>query len=387
MSNSHRFVAVTLFILTAACLMVGCSSETKIGGVVSQSGAVAPYGHQVTRGLDLALEEVNAEGGFKGGPIQLVYRDDATNPEKGREAVLDLIENEKIDIIIGAVSSPVTLEIAPICEKEEVLLLSPTSSAPRISEAGEYIFRNYPSDILEGTAMAEFARKIGVRRVAVLALDNEFGSGLSEVFTRRFESKSREVVQTFRIAEGDTGSFAAMIQEVKQLEPQSIYIVAYVDVMNELLRQLAASGCEALLMGSGTVTEQLIRAAGEAAENLVYPQPVFDPESDDPSVASFVQAFRAKYNREPDIYAAHGYDALKLIVKAMRDTGYAFPDEIRRGLHGLKDYAGAAGRTQFDERGDVVRYPKIFVIHEGQPIPYERFAQEGGELPIPQITR
>ena len=139
---------------------------------------MAPYGHQVTRGLDLALEEINAEGGFKGGPIQLIYRDDATSPEKGREAVLDLINNEGVEIIIGAVSSPVTLEIAPICEKKEVVLLSPTSSAPRISEAGEYIFRNYPSDILEGTAMADFARKLGVRRVAIfVALDNEFGAG------------------------------------------------------------------------------------------------------------------------------------------------------------------------------------------------------------------
>ena len=105
--------------------------------------------------------------------------------------MLDLIENEGVDIIIGAVSSPVTLEIAPLCEEQEVLLLSPSSSAPRISEAGEYIFRNYPSDILEGTAMADFAQGSWVRRVVIIALDNEFGSGLSEVFTRRFESKSR----------------------------------------------------------------------------------------------------------------------------------------------------------------------------------------------------
>ena len=91
-------------------------------------------------------------------------------------------------MVIGAISSPVTLEIAPICEKERVVLLSPTSSAPRISDAGGYIFRNYPSDILEGTAMADFARKMGVRRVAIFALDNEFGAGLTEVFTRGFES-------------------------------------------------------------------------------------------------------------------------------------------------------------------------------------------------------
>jgi ABC-type branched-subunit amino acid transport system substrate-binding protein len=257
MSSSRRFLIFGL--LSTIVFAVGCSSEVKIGGVISQSGAVAPYGHQVTRGLDLALEEVNAEGGFKGGPIQLVYRDDSSNPEKGGEAVQDLIKNEGVKIIIGAVSSPVTLHIAPMCEEKDVVLLSPTSSAPLISDAGEYVFRNYPSDILEGTAMADFARKLGVRRVVILSLDNEFGSGLSEVFTRRFESKSRQVVKHFRIAENDTASYPQMIQEVMELAPQAIYIVTYVDVMADLLQQFAAAGSEALLMGSGSVTDQLVQ--------------------------------------------------------------------------------------------------------------------------------
>jgi branched-chain amino acid transport system substrate-binding protein len=273
-----------------------------------------------------------------------------------------------------------------MCEEKDVVLLSPTSSAPLISDAGEYIFRNYPSDILEGTAMADFARKLGVRRVVILSLDNEFGSGLSEVFTRRFESKSRQVVKHFRITENDSASYPQMIQEVMELTPQAIYIVTYVDVMADLLQQFAAAGSDALLMGSGSVTDQLIQMAGASSEHLVYPQPIFDPNSDEPAVASFVEAFRAKFNRDPDIYAAHGYDSLKLIVQAMRDTGFALPDEVRRGLLGLKDYEGAAGRTQFDERGDVVRYPKVFVIHEGKTVHFDKFEEDGGELAIPQMT-
>jgi branched-chain amino acid transport system substrate-binding protein len=381
MTILRRFEAVALLLI--AGLATGCSSEVKIGAVISKTGAVAPYGHQVTRGIDLALEQANAEGGFNGAPIQVIYRDDATNPEKGREAILDLINNEDVEMVIGAISSPVTLEIAPICEKARVILLSPTSSAPSISEAGEYIFRNYPSDILEGTAMADFAKERGVRRVAILALDNEFGAGLTEVFTRRFQSKSRKVVKTIRIDETKTPAYAEMIAELKELEPQGIYLVAYVEVLAELLQQIRAAGMDCLLMASGSVTEQLSQLAGEAAENLVYPQPIFDPNTNEPVVKKFVEAFRAKYDREPDIYAAHGYDSLNLLVQAMRKTGFTFPDEIRRGLHGLDNYVGAAGRTQFDERGDVVRYPKVFVIRDGQPVSHEQFEQEGGELPTP----
>lgn len=384
MSSCRRFLFPLLS--AVACLGVGCSTEVKIGAVISKTGAVAPYGNQVTRGIDLAFEQANAAGGFKGEPIQLIYRDDATNADRGRAAVEDLIENEGVKIIIGAVSSPVTLEIAPICEKKHVLLLSPTSSAPRISEAGEYIFRNYPSDILEGTAMADFARKAGIHRVAIFALDDEFGNGLSEVFTRRFESKSRKVVKTFRITEGDDASFPGMIAEIKELNPQAIYLVAYVDTMTGLMKGLRASGSEALLMGGGSVIDRLAEDAGDAAENFVYAQPTFDPNSEEPAVKSFVEAFRAKYNKDPDIFAAHGYDSFRLIVQSMNDTGFAFPDEVRRGLHGLGNYEGAAGRTTFDERGDVVRYPTIFVIAEGVPVPYEQFEKSGRELPIPQIN-
>ena len=374
-------------LLPALCCLAGCSTDVKIGAVISETGAVAPYGNQVTRGIDLALEEVNAAGGFKGAPIQLVYRDDGTNAEQGRQAVEELISTEQVEIIIGAVSSTVTLEIAPICEKKKVLLLSPTSSAPRISEAGEYIYRNYPSDILEGTAMADFARKIGVRQVVVLALDNEFGIGLSEVFTRRFESKSRKVLKTFRIAEGDTSSIPAMIEEIAQLNPQAVYLVAYVDLMGDILRQLREAGSEALVMGSGSVIDQLSADAGEAAQHFVYAQPTFDPDSEEPVVKAFVEAFRNKYRREPDIFAAHGYDSMKILHQAMLDTGFAFPDEIRRGLNNLSDYVGAAGRTQFDERGDVVRYPTVFVIENGEPVTFEQFEENGGMLNVPQVTR
>ena len=190
-------------------------------------------------------------------------------------------------------------------------------------------------------------------------------------------------MKIFRVAETGPPTYADMIAELGEVEPQGIYLVAYVDVLAELLKQIRAAGIECLLMGSGSVTEQLSQMAGEAAEYLVYPQPSFDPDSDEPAVAEFVQAFRAKYSREPDIYAAHGYDSLKLLVQAMRNTGFTFPDEVRRGLHGLEDYMGAAGRTQFDERGDVVRYPKIFVIRDGQSVSIQQFEQDGGELPTP----
>ena len=104
--------------------------------MISESGSVATYGMQVRRGLDLALEELNAAGAYKGGKVELIYKDDATIPDVGEKVVRELIEVDGVDLIIGAVSSPVTLRIAPICEESQVVLLSPSASAEEISRAG-----------------------------------------------------------------------------------------------------------------------------------------------------------------------------------------------------------------------------------------------------------
>jgi branched-chain amino acid transport system substrate-binding protein len=381
MSFHRRFGAVFLALTLGS--VVGCSKDVQIGAIISETGNVAkPYGEQVRRGLDLALEEINAAGGFQGGAIQLLYRDDKSSAGAGAAAARDLILNEGVQIIIGAVSSPVTIAVGPICQEREVLLLSPSSSAPKITGTGEYVFRNYPSDVLEGTAMADFAKGLGVRRVAIFAVDNEYGSGLKEVFTEGFESRSRKIVGTFDITEGDLGSLPPMVEDLEELDPQAVYIVGYVPEMVALLRELHGAGIEAVRLATSSVTDQVQQQAGEAAEHLVFPRSSFDVNSPDPEVAAFVKAFRAKYSVDPDIYAAHGYDALKLIWQAMLDTGQTHPDEVRRGLIGLQNFTGAAGRTAFDERGDVVRYPHLFIVEDGESIPYEQFEQDGGELPV-----
>jgi branched-chain amino acid transport system substrate-binding protein len=141
MSMLRRLAILALVALVP--LVAGCSSDVNIGAVISESGAVATYGERVKKGMDLAVEEINAAGGFKGGSFHLIYKDDATNSGRGRQVVQELIEQEGVKIVIGAVSSPVTLSIAPICQDKRIVLLSPSSSAPNITEAGDYIFRNY----------------------------------------------------------------------------------------------------------------------------------------------------------------------------------------------------------------------------------------------------
>jgi len=379
MSKSQRIGIV--LILALGLLAVGCSNDVQIGAVISESGAVAAYGEKVRKGLELALEEVNTEDGLEsGGKVILVYKDDATIPERGKQVTQELIETDGVQLIIGAVSSRVTLAIAPLCESEEVLLMSPSSSSPDISQAGDYVYRNYPSDIREGTSMAKFAKDLGLERIVIIAMDDEFGRGLRNVFTQQYESRFRSVVGSFDFLEGQSDKFPDVVSQTKELAPDGIYVVAYENDLALLLQQLNEAEVDSVVMTSSAVTPNVVQLAGESAANLVYPQSTFELDSQDTAVAHFVSAYRRKYNEDPDIYAAHGYDALKLLVHAMNRGGGSRPGDVRIGLNGIHDYEGAAGLTTFDKNGDVIRHPRILIIRNGFPVPYEQFVNEGGSI-------
>ena len=375
-----RGFALILSVLAIGLLTTGCSSDIVIGAVISESGSVESYGLHVKKGMDLAVEEINAAGGVNGGNITLIYKDDATNPNVGMQVTTELLD-EGVHAIIGAVSSPVTLAIAPLCEKAEVILLSPSSSANEISSAGDWIWRNYPADQLEGTSMAKFAKEeIGAEKVVVFALKGHWGGGLADVFTKQYEGRFRKVEKRYEFDESTFDELPSWVEETKSLAPDAVYVIAYDQELIRLLNLFDEAGLDAVRMSTSSVTPSVGRRAGASAENMVYPQVIFDLESKEPKVASFVSAFQARFGEDPDLYAAHGYDAVKLLAEAVIAAGSTHSRSIRQGLSGIENFEGATGRTSFDHNGDVVRYPRIFIVRGGTPIPYDQLKDQGGSL-------
>ena len=368
-------------LLAALLALAGCARPVLVGAIVSDTGAAAPYGEKVRRGLDLALDEVRAAGGV-GARVRLLFRDDATNPEIGAQVARELIEKEGVRLLIGAVSSPVTLRIAPICQSGRTVLLSPTSSSPEITGAGEWVYRNYPSDTLEGTSLADFARDLGFRRVAILGVQNEYGAGLSKVFAEHFSGDSHEVIGTLTYREGDADTFPILAARVSGLSPDGVYLAGYADDTAGILRALREAGFASVVLGTSSVTAEVVRKAGPAAEGLVFPEVSFDAQSPRRATRNFVAAYRAKYREDPDSFAAHAYDALKVLVLAIERGGSPDPDSVRKGLNSIDDYSGASGQVAFDENGDVVQYPRMFIVHHGRAEPYDQFVEGGGSLPF-----
>jgi branched-chain amino acid transport system substrate-binding protein len=287
-----------------------------------------------------------------------------------------------VSTVLGAVSSNVTLRLAPYCESHRVVLMSPSASAPLITEAGEYVFRTYPSDVLEGASMAEFARDLGLDRVAILAVDNEYGEGLARVFAERLHARGGSVVASLTFPEGNQAAIADAVSVLPGLAPHGLYVPAYVDDLATVLKSLRQTKLRPIVLGTSAAAPELIRAAGSAAENLVFPMPSFDPTADAPGVRSFTTAFVARYGVEPDVYAAHAYDAVRLLAAAAAKAGSWEADAIRDALLRIDNYEGATGRLAFDRKGDVVQYPRLYVVRGGQFVAYDRFVEGGGALPV-----
>ena len=355
-----------------------------MGAVLSLSGEGAYYGLAIRQGMDLAAVEVNATGGIGGSPLKILYLDSASSPEQAAKAAIQLYDRQDVPMIVGAVLSSETLRIAPLAEQRHKILLSPASSSPEITQAGKYIFRVYPSDTLEGAYMAQLAiDELHLKRILVLAIDNAFGRGLASVFSKALPS-STPVEVRFYAAHG--ADFAALAEQARAWKPDGIYLAGYYSDMAQALTEIRRLDRTVTLLSTSSFgNPKTLEAAGMAAEGVIFPAIVFNPESDDPTVSRFVKAFRGRYGFDPDLWAAHGYDAVLIAAEAMRGAGGTVPEKIAGSLLNIRDFPGASGTLGFDSEGDVVQYPRAYIVQDGRFILYrdylEQARRQGAESP------
>jgi branched-chain amino acid transport system substrate-binding protein len=359
------FAGILFVVLTV--LSFACKEELKVyrvGAVIPLSGAAETYGRNVSNGLKLALEEINAAGGVKGKPMDVLTEDDQTNEKTAVEKV-EQLSRSGVHVTIGGITSNLALAMVPACEKNKMVLISPTATSPKLTGISQYFFRNFPSDTREGRVMAEYAvRRMRIRSVAILFVDKEYGQGLTEVFKNRFTELGGTVVYEKAYPEATT-DFASYVTEIKEAAPDAIYLPGYyreiADALSEIKKQEVTAK---LLSVQGMATPMFLEIAGEAAEGIIYPQPPFDPESKDPAIQKFVTAYREKFPTKPDVDAAFAYDALWVVAKAINSCE-KYPEDLRSRIADTNHH-GITGEITFDSGGDVDIEPRIFHVAGGK---------------------
>lgn len=367
-------VAVLLVLLVVGTLIFLLPSRSrdralKIGAILPLTGDSATYGTALKKGMDLALE-LDKQGGIDGRPLTIIYEDDAGKPATGVSAFTKLVSADSVPMVIGAMFSAVTLAIAPVAERDRVVLLSPTSSAVELTKAGDYIFRIYPSDTYDGIFLADFAStSLKARAVATIHLQVASISAITQVFRHEFESRGGRITVSEAYQEGDT-DFRSQLLKASRDNPDLIFIPGYLKEMATLLRQAKELGLGARFLTISTFYDpKILELAGNAAEGVLFSPPAFDPKSTSPEMQRFVSAFQSKFGAEPDILAGYGYDAVNVAAVGL-GRGGATPDDIKRNLYGIRDYPGVTGKTTFDSNGDVTKELRMLQVRNGQFTPY-----------------
>jgi branched-chain amino acid transport system substrate-binding protein len=360
-----------LVFLALLPVLLGCPGEevVKFGAVLPLTGEAAIYGLPVHRGIDLAFEHLQSQQDL---PylLELVTVDSESDPEKAKELLIQVYRDGAL-AAIGGVTTAEALQMVAVADEFDRVLVSPSASTPQLSGISKYFYRVFPSDAREGATMGNFAtQKLKAEKVVILAKEDAYAKGIQEVFKTEFERYGGEVLDLIEFP--SLGSdLSGLVERVMTLRPDAVYLAAYAPDLAQMIKYLRDQGFKGTIFTtSAFAAPEIIAQVGRPAEGVFLTQAVFDIDSEDPIIRKFIDAYRAKYDLEPDLYAAHGYDSVLVLAEALRIGGRT-SSELWKGIRSIRDFKGATGTVQFDERGDVQKFPHVYVVNEGVLVDYE----------------
>ena len=360
--------------LAPLALLLGCGGDAtvQLGAVLPLTGEFQIYGLAVQKGVELAFDELRTGQEGDGGPdMTLSVLDSAGDPAQAAALTEQLFQDGAL-AVIGGVTSDEALEMVPVAERAERVIISPSASNPGLTGISKYFYRVFISDTKEGTAMATFAtQKHQVPTVVILAKENAYARGIQEVFKTEFERLGGEVLDLIEFP-AESSDFTGLVDRVMTVQPAAVYLAAYAEDDAALIRALRERNYKGHIYAtSAFATPEVLAGMGELADNVYLTQAAFDVDAEDGKVTEFVEAFREKYGEDPDLYAAHGYDAVMVVSAAWQNSRSKVASEFWAALRGLRDFSGVTGPIQFDERGDVQKFPRVYIVSSGQLIDFE----------------
>ncbi len=365
-------VSLVIFLAVVITFPLSCSKkqpETKeitIGCITPLTGNNASYGRQTKEGVDLAVEEINAQGGINGRNIAIIYEDDQANTALATETIHKLINSTQIQVVIGGFNSRCTLAMAPIAERNKVVLISASSTADDIKDAGDYIFRIVPTNSAQGKTIADFAiDNLKLRSAAILYVNDDYGITLKDGIISHFKTKGG-VIKIIEVFSPDDTDFRSQLTKIKAEGVNVIFFPGLYRECGLILRQARELGIDLpFIGGDGAIDPKLIEIAKEAADNSYYANLSMGYGVSDAEIKGFVNAFIEKYEKQPSAYNSYAYDVVYVIVEAINKGGLSAKG-IKDALYRIEGFKGATGITTFDSYGEVDKPFGIYRIVNGE---------------------
>lgn len=320
--------------------------DVKLGAIIPLTGDVSTIGQNMLDAMELAVEEINAEGGINGRTLKLIAEDGKCNGKEAASAAHKLVNLDKVQFIVGGACSSESGGVSPITDAAKILTLSPCSSNPDLTYAGDYFFRNYPSDSYAGVFAANYVSEQGIKKVALLSCLSDWCVGLKNVFKEQFVANGGQIVAEQEFEQG-ARDLRTQLLKIKESGAELIYFAAYTESSIAGFRQIKELGIDIPQLGGDTWDDpKIFEDAGTAGEGAMYVK----LKTGQPN--EFKAKMKAKTGTdEIQICVPQAYDAVKLAAQVMRQatTSEAMKDALYKA-----DYDGVAGRVRYDRNGDLI---------------------------------
>jgi branched-chain amino acid transport system substrate-binding protein len=331
------------------------------------TGPNAQYGAQWKKGFDLALEQINKEGGVNGRPLEYLFEDTQSDPKQTVAVAQKFVNDSRIVIQLGDFASPASMAASPIYERAGLVQFGFTNSHPDFTKGGQFMWSNSISQSDNAPLLANYAvTELGFKRLAVLHLNTDWGRTTTDLFAKAVQERGGEIVAT----EGylpEEKDFRSTLTRVRDANPDAVVLISYYADGALITQQVRTTGLSQPIVASGSIySPKFLELAGDAA-NGVFTNTNFFPGEQRPEVQTFVNTFKAKYNEEPDSFAAGAYDTMILVYHVIKQYG-TDRKAIRDGLGQIKDVPSVIyGSVAFDPETRRISGPRNInlVIKEG----------------------
>ena len=364
-------------------------STIKIGYFGDLTGPTFNFGQSAINGVLMVADEVNQAGGINGRRIDVVIEDDRGSPEEAARLTAKLIDQDKVIAIIAGGTSGNSRAAAPKAQSSHVPFISPSSTDPAVTQAGNYIFRACFVDTFQGEVMAHFtANTLKAQKAAILFdFNSSYGRGLTDYFELSFAKFGGRIVSKQSYTQGDA-DFKGQLSSIRAAEPDVIYIPGYYGDVAIIAKQARMIGLtQPLLGGDGWDAPELWQLGGDAL-NGSYISTHYSVDDPSPAIQTFVGAYKQRYgNLLPDAHAALAYDASRLLIDAITRAGTTDGEKLRDALAQTKDFAGVTGVISMDADRNAVKPAVVLKLQDLRFIYQEKIQpQVAAPSPSPTIS-
>ncbi len=347
----RTFAGVALAALASFGAPANAQDTIKIGLIASLSGPSSKSGEAITRGMALAIDEINADGGLLGKPLELVRRDDEANPGKGLTAARELVQREGVAVLFGGLQTPVSLALVPYMNQIKVPFMGPWAAGTPITKNGaeeNYIFRVSAVDEMVDVALVERAIAVhGAKNPGMMLINNPWGESNEKGLTAALAAKGMPTAGIERVEANDV-DVVPQLTRLKEAGADTIFMVANVGPSAQVMKSLERMGWDVPVVSHwGPAGGRFSELAGPRAKDVEMIQTFTFSGNDSAKAAETLEALKVKFPEitsaadvTPAVGIANAYDAMHLTALAIQNAGSLEGPAIRQGYYDIESYDG-----------------------------------------------